>query len=196
MKLTKKKPTLRDEVDPILRDVIGVDDRPPGPRSNELPDPVGDFFHEVEFGIPRPRNANDPAPKVAAPLSRAEIAEALTNLQKHLGAPGSGFRSTKQLVAKLAEAAEDHLEPDNPIRSWLIAYTKGDQEAMRTSIKTLVAKSRNEIVEYARRSQDVSMQRGTPNAVVKKGGWTYKYDSAGSLQACFEGDDEPFIFKN
>ena len=131
-------------MEPILRDIVGDSPNDPGP--NSLPDPVGDFLHETEFGTPRPRDANAPLTKTPVPLTRAEIATALQNLSKVLGRPD--FRNTHELVAKLAKAAESHLEEGDPIRGWLIAYSQGDKQTMRASIKALVTKSRDEIIRH------------------------------------------------
>jgi hypothetical protein len=145
LKVTKKKPTLRDEVEPVLRDIIGIDDRPANPSSNGLPDPVGDFFHREEWGIDPPRDANAPAAKTPAPLTRAQIAESLQALSKTLGRPR--FKNTSELITALAKAAESHLEKGNPIREFLQSYSKADREGMRASVRKLVQASREEILK-------------------------------------------------
>jgi len=192
-----KKNKAIDEMDPILKAICGFEIGPDEkPLPNQQIDPIADAVFRDRWGFDRPKaDGGNPAP-AQRQLSRTEIAEALSNLQKHLGAPGSGFRSTKELITKLASAAREHLEPDNPVRSWLIAYAEGDQQAMRSAIAKLVAASKTEIVEYVRRAKDPQMQTGAPGTTIKKGNWTFVYDETGSLTKCYEGDDEPFIFKN
>jgi hypothetical protein len=193
--MKKREKDVFDQMEPGLRTAFGFDVGPDEKAvPDELPDTVADLAFESQWGFPRPKaDGGNPAPEQKV-LSRAEIAKSLEALSRTLGKPG--FKNTGELIAKLAEAAKEHLEADNPIRDWLVSYAKGDLKGARGAIKKLLAASRNEIHEYVKRAKDPQMQTGAPGSTVKKGNWTYKYDSAGSLQACYEGDDEPFIFAN
>jgi hypothetical protein len=82
------------------------------------------------------------------PLTRSEIAQALANLSKTLGKPG--FTSTAHLIQKLAQAAREHLGPDDPIRGFLEGYAAKDRTAMRTAVKKLVQASREEIIQHVK----------------------------------------------
>jgi hypothetical protein len=134
-------------MDPVLKAALGFDITPDEVQSPDDPrDPIGDIAFKNMWGFDRPGVANTPATK--APLTRAQIAEALQNLSKTLGKPG--FTSTAQLIQKLAQAARDHLAPDDPIRGFLEGYAAKDRTAMRSAVKKLVQASRDEIIQYAK----------------------------------------------
>jgi hypothetical protein len=182
--LTKKKNSVRDGIEGVLKDVIG--DLPNDPTPNS-PDVVADYLHEVEFGIPRPRQDGNSAPSWKK-RSPEEIAEDLAHLKKYLGQPDSE-RAT-ELARALAKASPGHLPKNHPVRRFLEDFD------VRSTIRQLVKESKAEFVEYVKSAKDPQMQTGAPSSTVKKGNWTFVYDENGSLTKCYEGDDEPFIFAN
>ncbi len=144
-----KKNKVISEMAPGLRSALGYEIGPDEkPSPNELPDAVADAIFENRWGFARPASDGGNSAPAQKPLSRAEIAQSLANLAKTLGNPG--FTSTAQLIQKLAEAAREQMDPDNPTRLFLEGYAAGDKSAMRSAVKKLVQASRDEIIKYAK----------------------------------------------
>jgi hypothetical protein len=170
----------REALDPVLRDLLGCDDVvAAGPEAR---DPVGDLFFHAEYGVDRPGAA--PTPKTPTEISRS-----LENLRRQLGV-SQPTPERQEFFRKMANSANTY-EASPFVRKFLRGAAENDHDKMRQAVKQLVADNRDAILDAHARVTDSGVQRGEPNSIRKVGGWSYKYDAAGKLEAAFEGDAAP-----
>jgi hypothetical protein len=121
-------------LDPELKHLLGdANDEAPIDGDDSDFDPVGNFLHEIRYGIPF-----TPVKK----LSAVEITDALDKVRLAVGAGERGGGLAQRLkafpLAAMAESAETYLEDDSPVRAFLKAAAAGSDDGMRRAIREIV----------------------------------------------------------
>jgi hypothetical protein len=127
----------RLEVDPLLAHLLGdasdetaIDDAPDC-------DPVGDFRHQLEFGIPvEGATPSEPVKK----LSAVEISDALNKVRQAIGGNDGYAKRLAKLnlpLAAMAASAPEFLPEDSPAVEFLQAAAAGDDSAMKHALRRM-----------------------------------------------------------
>jgi hypothetical protein len=180
-----------ERLDPVLKDVLGDEENDEQPIGGDVgslddSDPVGNFRHLLEYGIPA--EGARPEPKTAA-----EISKSLDRLRQDLAMEPSQQKA--DFFRRMAESAKAYCEPGSFVREFLRGAAEADDSAMRAAVKRLVTENKDAVVEYHARAANSSMHRGEPSSIKKVNGWSYKYDESGELESVFEGDVVPLFLQ-
>jgi hypothetical protein len=130
----------RERLDPVLKDVLGdeePDEQPIGGDVGSLDDsdPVGNFRHLLEYGIPA--EGATPEPKTITQISKA-----LDNLRKDLATAPS--EAKKAFFTKMAKSAEEYC-PGSFAADFLAGAAACDDNAMRGAVRKLVREHEAEV---------------------------------------------------